>query len=564
MNRFFKNTCYPGIFIPLTCLLLALTAVILCGCDDGDNGTDAPTLQQVTAILESYRDQVKPGLSASIVAEVEQYAAGFPIEEPAGVEPVQITATDNESLDIIPTINRRDWAYAERGIGYTFIGGLQQGQKQLLDVGFWCFLEAALLKTDEPEHLANVGFHLNDREQWDDADKILRYALSLGNDSAAALNNIAYTCAAQNNFTGAVAYQLQATELWPGDSQLSAQLARYYREAGATDAAEAIESTLDLDAGSSTGSYELPSNLSARALRTVDAIDGMVDDMEDDLEDLENTYQSQVDAATPAYESRLDATSATYAECVIDVISQGWGSAAENLYAQCLNCEMPNIHSSYGIQFEMYQKMTNIWSRFEVEATELLGTELGDAKQFISLAGISATEQEDLKLYAHNSFFSQYSDRIWGPVADIDRLWKADLTVYRNAVEDGCGDAPVGELSQVKERDIACEMFPFFCKKWSIWFGIGSFSWDPNGLCELTLGEGGQIKLGYNFGTKSFSVGAGLGFNVGIISTGATVRFSTAKGLEGAVEVEPAKPFLLVGPLSAPSVAFSKMGSFMN
>ncbi len=549
-------------FARFFCITLLLCFASLLGsCDTGDETTETPTANEVLELLENYRDQVKPKLDPVVVSEVETYAAGFPLETPDGIEPVTITASENESLDVTPTINRRDWAFAERGIGYTFTGGLQQGQQQQLDTGFWCFIEAALLKTDEAEHLANVGFHLNNRGKWKDAEKVLLYALSLDSTSATALNNLAFTHASQGNFTTAATFQLQATHLWPGEQSLVKQLANYYNLAGAGDAANALNEALGTSSGTPSSSYELPDNLSPRALDMVETLDELSSDMGQELNDLEIKYEKDEEVASTTYYSSLDILSQNYGFCIFDMIEQYPGNVPEFVYIQCINCDIPNIHATFHVQFEMYQTMAIIWSGFEEEATGLLQYSLNTAQENITQAKLSTSERYALELYAHNRLFADNANQIWGRVADIKRSWQEDLLSYRKTIQDGCGEAPVGELSHVKERDIACEMFPFFCKKWAIWFGIGSFSWDPNGLCELTLGQGVQAKLGYNFGTDSVSIGAGYGFNVAGISAGASVRFTTKKGLEGVVEIEPAVPILIVSKQSMPSIKF---GSFFN
>jgi hypothetical protein len=76
---------------------------------------------------------------------------------------------------------------------------------------------------------------------------------------------------------------------------------------------------------------------------------------------------------------------------------------------------------------------------------------------------------------------------------------------------------------------------------------IGSFTFDPNGMVELTLGEGVNFKVGYNLKSDHICIGAGYGFTAGLASLGGSIRFGKDydKGYDVSLEAEPGKPFVI-------------------
>ena len=104
----------------------------------------------------------------------------------------------------------------------------------MLDVGFWCFLEAALLHPEEPEHLSNVAFYLNERGKSTDARKLLLRALSFDNKNTIVLNNLAYASAALGDYACAVTHSLAAMGQQQGVLLIAERL-RYYAKEGGYD-----------------------------------------------------------------------------------------------------------------------------------------------------------------------------------------------------------------------------------------------------------------------------------------------------------------------------------------
>ncbi len=196
------------------------------------NGTQADSTS-IPILLQQYRDEIYSTLPVDKRKDVENYASGYPVEVSGNAEPV-VVQSNGTPPQLTTVINRRDWAYDEKGITYTYMGIFAVGQEKMLDLGFWCFLEAALLRPDEPEHLSNVAFHLNERGKSADARKLLLHALSFDNKNTVVLNNLAYASAALGDYGSAVTHSLVALCQDQGVSLILERL-RYYAKAGGYD-----------------------------------------------------------------------------------------------------------------------------------------------------------------------------------------------------------------------------------------------------------------------------------------------------------------------------------------
>lgn len=153
----------------------------------------------VIDVLTKWRDQIYPALSNKERQEIETFVAAFPLEAPAGTEPIIVESSLDEPPQLAPVINRRDWAYALRGAAHTLVGGFVEKQADLLDVAFWRFLEAALL-----------------------------YARSLEVTYASTRNNLAFTYEGQGDHGAAIVEQLVVVMLQPDASFYIEGLASYY------------------------------------------------------------------------------------------------------------------------------------------------------------------------------------------------------------------------------------------------------------------------------------------------------------------------------------------------
>jgi len=167
---------------------------------------------EIRELLEQWHDHLSPIISQTELSRVSTYANRFPVNQPPNVLSISFDISGDNNIQRV--VNRRDWAYALEGLRYTLIGGLNKGSEKMIDVGFWCFLKAALLRM-EPNHLANIGFHLNNKGAFGDAASILCFARSLNNGHSNIHNNLAHTLASTGNYSDALAEQAAAMVLNP-------------------------------------------------------------------------------------------------------------------------------------------------------------------------------------------------------------------------------------------------------------------------------------------------------------------------------------------------------------
>ncbi len=211
--------------------------------DGKDKALLAPTRDELLAILQHHRSLVLPRVSAAVRADVEAFAAQFPLESPAGLLPIEPTGGFDESGTMGFEIRRRDWAYALHGGVFTLAAA--GGGQGWLDAGFWCYLEATLLNPDEPDHLANVGFHLNARHECRDAARVLAYARAIDASHQAVLNNLGYAHAACAEFARAIEATIAANGAGAVEDGRLERLAEYYEAIGDSELAQAVRSRAD-------------------------------------------------------------------------------------------------------------------------------------------------------------------------------------------------------------------------------------------------------------------------------------------------------------------------------
>lgn len=212
---------------PLIALFFCLITVFLTTLPlfSGSGGTpkqptQAPQAEaEIRAILEKWRDKIKPTLDQKWVAEIEKQTMALSADAPDGVFPISYEDSESKhNINVTPKANRRDWSFALDGFMFTFLGGNYANQEHKLDIGFWCFLEASLIHM-LPDHLASVAFHLNERGEYDDAISILIYAKSLNPYHHTTRNDLAHSLSCKGSHKAAYDEMSQAASLKPSSER---------------------------------------------------------------------------------------------------------------------------------------------------------------------------------------------------------------------------------------------------------------------------------------------------------------------------------------------------------
>ena len=203
---------------------------------------DTPT-DQVGLILIGEEERVLSTLDPQTVSATASEVATYPLPDEIDAPGFEWADGGGEDWPE-PVVRSRDWALARVGLAYTLAGAMGEGKAALFDLGYWCFLEAALIAPDEPQHLVNVAFHLNERERFEAALVVLARALELDPDLPGALSNQAYAQAGNGDYDAAIRSLLN--ELADGIAPVYARerLARYFDLAGFPEAAQSYRDML--------------------------------------------------------------------------------------------------------------------------------------------------------------------------------------------------------------------------------------------------------------------------------------------------------------------------------
>jgi hypothetical protein len=178
---------------------------------------------RVRSILGRWRAELESRIPAEARQRVSAAADAFPLTADPNL-PALTYELVGESFQFKPS--RRDWAYAMIGNLLSQAGLLQSGRdgELLRDLGLWCFVRGAQLKL-EPEHLSNVGFHLNLRARLEEARDLLIYANRQAPSQADVHNNLAFSYAALGDEEQARRAQEMAYRAAPNDAHIRSRYA---------------------------------------------------------------------------------------------------------------------------------------------------------------------------------------------------------------------------------------------------------------------------------------------------------------------------------------------------
>lgn len=230
-------------------------------CDDPGTTTTSTSIRE---LLQRHLNAVEPQVPATLRQEITDLAVGYPADGDGTFEYVVLDASVPQYA---VEYGRRDWVYAWHGGALTLAASAEDNADALLDAGFWCFLKAALVQTEEPEHLANVGFHLNLRDSFKDAHAVLQYAATKSDQIPAVANNLGYAAAALGDMDLAISATQHAVALEPLPDRRVKRLADYHEAAGNQQAATMLRTSVSASSNPGAGGPNgcIPGNDAASA-----------------------------------------------------------------------------------------------------------------------------------------------------------------------------------------------------------------------------------------------------------------------------------------------------------
>jgi tetratricopeptide (TPR) repeat protein len=463
---------------------------------------------EVRILLQRWRNRITPMLEQKERERVETYANGFPIDQASDAMPITFDySEDKKDMNIRPIINRRDWAYAYEGFLHTFKGGVYEGSGRMVDIGFWCFLQASLLKM-EPDHLSNVGFHLNNQGAFDDAVSVLCYARSLNVNHSGIHNNLAYTQATIGNFHGALAEQSSAVALDPYMSRYRDKMKMYGKLAGLSFNYE--ESALKISSPSMA--FAVAQSATAQVLAKLNAYLGSLPG--------QGILKNRINR-------RIMNIETDFWQC-----ESGCGDGRFNPGCSC-NCSIKRWRSSYSAMMEYVNELTqlideNVRLRKEklIASMDRMNMIIEKHRGGMSPDEIRAIYEWIYYLYdnyqsGQKKFFESYKFELevnlMGAVEFQKNLKEVMEECNRNFRDEMFFIDPADYFGRRPGTIVLKQLNSDGNKTWKIWFVVGSLDLHPDDTANLSFGIKGVLsgKLMYNFRTKEYGSGVGMGLNLG-------------------------------------------------
>ena len=511
----------------------------------------------VEIIVQEYLRELGAQISQVAKEDIETTVMDYPVKLRPASEAITLIVEEGEEINITLDIKTRDWAYAALGLENTLTGGLVDGQENKLDYGFYCFLQAAALNLDEPEHLSNLAFHLNNNGDYKNAEILLQYALTLDENYYPALSNLAYAYAGQGDIKKAILQQLKVVSLRP-EKLHYLRLADYYEKAGFTEASEAVKNAVEGDQEEITISTPHTLTLSSNARDILYEIDALEFNMSRKFKEIhDNKFQVicdklgklNNDTITPLWEW-------AFFECPMDLPEGG---------DVCTQCYNPATEEAFNLISALISGQSPaLIHAFESEAFKELENYTRQAIEIVEEADLDESERETLlneiyrRFTVEQAIHIMYYRSIWR--SECDDLLFPYLLMF---IGFQCEESPI-ENFELKELNP--DIDPIFGKKWTIWFVIGSISNDPEGNFEISLGQIFSGSWRYNYARGVSSVGVGVGLNLGKVwKLGVSMYFNPTDGVQPELSGGLSSPI----PMYIPDVPFSitskpRIGSLMN
>ncbi len=511
---------FPALGIGLS--ILSVAALLISSAAAPAVCGQARSEAEIRALLQKWRDQIKPGLPAQEVKTVENQAGAVPVDVPA--DRIGLTFDDSESKAghrVEVTAGRRDMVYALAGYGYTLVGGSYPGQKKMKDMGLWCFLEAALIRMTSA-HLLDVAFHLNERKAYDDAVSLLGYALTLDPYSAPAHNNLAYSLAAKGQLKDAVSEAARALSLAPERESYLARLKYFGKQAGikVDDLAAAARSQGAGQGTPSQACQELVSLIGPKITAY---------NLEHFGYQFQGLHQKCFSGQPGSFDAilgdRLMAIDREAERCASqNCFPDGPGVLIAGLQECLCQCGLIAVRQAYAAHVEFYRQCDGAlrpWLERAAKANDLLNVQLGEQIE----ARRKALKPGELALLNRllDTHYFAIQDQINGGYDDLEGAYRGVADAWQTiqdrirecrskgrgdqlgSPEDLFGKRPPRLRRVIRESD----------KPWAFWFFFGELRLGPGDNMNLSLGRPGlaSAKIRFNFETYDFGAGVGLGLN---------------------------------------------------
>lgn len=461
--------------------------------------------------LTELRDEARKDVRADFRAEIEAYVAGYPVVGNSDQPLIYTVAgTEGAAWRVEPT--RRDWAFAICAWMFTLASNDAASGPAALDAAYWAALEAALAQPEETEHLANVMFHLNVRDEFDAARELAGFALARAPDHPALLNNLSFAYAGDGEYACAITALIDASVHHGGpDTATRERLDELFSLADLEEAGSAwtggnaifpVPQNLFQSLGwanvqIAAGEAVDAGQMSAELIAALEASLG-------DPNERASFEQALIPTGTP-----LGRATARFNQCLFSGVAT----------SQC-DCDLP--YAEFVADWDQsalagYVRRQQAYAR---TATRIHREAMG--KRLRAIEAVTGATAEE-KSIAATTWIVQANSNIAEAARNAEDAIiggmrsTADNWTHLAQTESSCGGfnfpgRPAGEFG------------PF--TPWSLFFGIGSISMNQDGTLSLTLGQGLQLLFEYNIPTGQPGLGAGLGVGVGSLRLGGPKLFS--------------------------------------
>ena len=568
--------------------------------------------KEIEALLNALRNEIVNTIPAVTRQTVEAYVSAYPLQAVDQSAPIAVKASEGEVAELTVVVGRRDWAYASAGVEYTFLGIFGEGQASLLDTALWCFLEAALLRPDESEHLINVAFHLNERGQYVQAQQVLEFAQLLDPTSPGLNNNLAYVLSKQGRALQAISKARTALNGGQNVSFFKERLGYYLQSA---DLAGAADLTLQPDSPDTPKWWEMVDvSLLSRLGKSVyyDLLD-VDDQFWLDVLAIPNPLDPDLNAKVDAlYALKMSHQRGDIDRACVDAATAGcehpWSACA---VAGACKCKINGVLTSYQLATQiqalfredsrrrfidlplsilapaLYQGLDLIDKAELRESAVILGLKLSDTDLSLLLDfwyawyGSQSHYFESRSIGFEPFSFSDYiTKRIWQPRSggplnnrELTTISSADVNHYLECAS-GLAEEQAREHAEriiqlALESDslfapLICQAG--FCGPFRLQLSTPVIAFNINsrtGDFEVTVGAGLQFTAGWNLKKEEPILGIGYGVNLGgYINASAGVKFKPSTGVVGELDVGSSFSVPMPGRYDEPSV--TKLGQFWN
>jgi hypothetical protein len=314
------------------------------------------------------------------------------------------------------------------------------------------------------------------------------------------------------------------------------RLARYYKDGGHTEAADALKAVLE-------GTQYIPPIDPGMVEPQLSAAGESIRSKIEDLSDEMNRRGQEI---LDQYDPRLETSAMEFAQkwsmivqemmydCPFAVAQEGGDP-----YAICVACFIPGGEQAYAAGLTFFTDALSIVSGFEIEAYLVLSDITWRGLNLVWNALLPQNEKQILLGEVHDKIFAEHVNIICGPRTMLNFYWGNLVKDYEAAMAEGCGDAPV-ETAEIEVEDATCKLQPALCRNQTIFnFILVSLIKKPDGTYSLKLGSSGiNFQLEYNFATGHAGFGVGLGINLGKpLNASASLMFRSKTGVTGGAEV---------------------------